>query len=91
MLRRLARRRPAVPPPLALIVPDEMTGPDLAHGIGLAFARSRDALAEEAKQTRNRASTEKDRVRRAYLIGRAEALSEAVARTDTAMVRLLAR
>lgn len=89
-LRLLTRRRSAVPPSLALIVPDEMTGVGLANGVGLALARSRDVLAEEAKQARYRASKERNRAHRAYLVGRADALSEAVARTDTAMADLFA-
>lgn len=91
MLGPLVRHRSVGSPPLALIVPDEMTGLDLMTGVGLAFARSRDALAEEAEQSRYRASREKNRRHRAYLAGRADALSEAVARTDAAMADLFAR
>ncbi|MDL4816931.1 hypothetical protein [Actinomadura opuntiae] len=90
MHRLLARRRSVESPLLAFIVPDEMTGRELADGVGLAFARSRDALAEEARQARYRACQEKNRRHRAYLAGRADALSEAVARTDAAMADLFA-
>lgn len=86
----LVQRRSVGSPPLAFIVPDEMTGLELTTGVGLAFARSRDALAEEAEQARYRASQEKNRRQRAYLAGRADALCEAVARTDAAMADLFA-
>ncbi|MFI0486780.1 hypothetical protein [Actinomadura sp. 9N215] len=87
-LRKLAQRPDAVPLPLALIVPDEMTGLQLVEGVGLAFALSRDALAEEAKRARSQAGREEDRVQRAYLTGRADALNEAVTRTDTAVAKI---
>lgn len=91
LLRRFVRRQAASPPSFALIVPDEMTGLDLVDGVGFAFACSRDLLAAEAREARSRAREEDDRVRRAYLAGRADALTEAVARTDTAMENLFAR
>ncbi|QFG23737.1 hypothetical protein [Actinomadura sp. WMMB 499] len=90
-LRRLVRRRAAVPLPFALILPDEMSALDLVDSVGLALACSRDVLAAEAEQAQSQAHEEGDRVHRAYLSGRADALAEAVARTDTAMANLIAR
>ncbi|MFV2175532.1 hypothetical protein ACFHW2_26045 [Actinomadura sp. LOL_016] len=89
-IRRLIRRPVGAPSSFALILPDELTALDLVDGVGLAFARSRDVLAEQAKQARALAYEEEDRGRRAYLTGRADALTEAVARTETAMETLFA-
>lgn len=88
-LRGLVRRPDSVPPSFALIIPDHLTGLELVEGIGLAFALSRDALADGAKRARLEAGCEEDRTQRAYLTGRADALNEAVARTDAAMENIL--
>ncbi|WUH97730.1 hypothetical protein OHR68_30025 [Spirillospora sp. NBC_00431] len=88
-LRGFVRRPDAGPPSFALIVPDHLTGLELVEGIGLAFALSRDALADGAKRARLEAGREEDRAQRAYLTGRADALNEAVVRTDAVMKNIL--
>jgi hypothetical protein len=90
--RRVRRPAPddlSSPPALALIIPDDLGEPDVVHGVGHALARTRNALADEARYARALARQEgNDQERRAYMVGRADALTEAIARTDAAMANV---
>lgn len=85
--RRGGKQRSYDPPAaLALLLPDDLTDGEFANGIQRALTRSRDALADQARQKADLADREEqDEAHRAYLIGGSHAFSEAVARIDVAI------